>query len=130
LYVDDIENLRSRIAPVELIIAAFVLEYGDTACAVTSLKNLCLPDGKLVILLQDSGAQIPPVSPSPYTSLEKLAPFMRVKKADDVIDACQAAGFALLASRQIALESGKRFSVLAFKLQSTAGQARIGNVEE
>jgi hypothetical protein len=42
LYAQDIENIRSRIAPVELIIAALVLEYVDTACAVASLKNLGL----------------------------------------------------------------------------------------
>jgi hypothetical protein len=73
-----------------------------------------------VILLQDPAERIPPVSPSPYTSLERLAPFMSLKKAADVIGVCQAAGFALLTSRQIALESRKRFSVLTFRLRGAA----------
>jgi SAM-dependent methyltransferase len=120
LYADDIENLSSRIAPVELVVAALVLEYVDVASAVASLKNLCLPGGNLVILLQDPDERIPPVSPSPYTSLERLAPFMSLKKAGDIIGVCQAAGFALLTSRQIALKSGKRFSVLNFRLQGAA----------
>lgn len=120
VYADDIGNLRSKIAPVELIIAALILEYVDTASAINTMKNLCLPDGKLVILLQNPAEKIQPVSLSPYTSLGILAPFMRLKKAADVISSCQAAGFALLASHQIALESGKRFSILTFKFQSAA----------
>jgi hypothetical protein len=73
VHADDIENLKSEIAPVELITAALIPEYVDTASAINTRKNLCLPDRKLVILLQNPTENIQPVSPSLYTSLEILA---------------------------------------------------------
>lgn len=127
VYADDIGNLRSKIVPVELIVAALILEYVDMASAINTMKNLCVPDGKLVILLQNPAEKIQPVSPSPCTNLEILAPFMRLKKAGDVVSSCQAAGFALLASHQIALESGKRFSILTFKLDTSKNLAISGH---
>jgi SAM-dependent methyltransferase len=117
VYADDIESLRSAIAPVELIFAALIFEYVDTGRAINTMKNLCLPNGQLVILLQNPDETMQPVSPSPCSGLEILAPFIRLKKAGDVISSCQAAGFALSTSYQIALESGKCFSSLTFKLQ-------------
>ena len=114
MYEDHIETLRSSIAPVELIVAGLIVEYLDMERAINTMKTLCLPQGKLVILLQNPSETMPPVSPSPNDRLEILALFMRLRRACDVFSSCQAAGFTFLASRQIALDSGKAFSILTF----------------
>jgi len=57
----------------------------------------------------------------PFGFHKMLAPFMRLKTPGGGVATCQAAGFALLASHKIALESGKQFTVLTFRFQGVAG---------
>jgi SAM-dependent methyltransferase len=115
VYIGNIENIRYEIAPVELIFSGLIFEYVEVVSAINTMKNICLPNGRLFILLQNPDATVRPVSPSPYTSLKALASFMQLKKTGDVISASQNAGFTLLASNQITLASGKQFSILTFK---------------
>jgi hypothetical protein len=115
LYVRDIQEPVERIAPVDLIYAALVLEYVDPVPVLHNLKSICCPDGVLATVLQLPSDRTAPVSESPFASLKELAPAMRLLSPDTLTDCATASGFALQSSRKIALSSGKEFALQVFR---------------
>jgi hypothetical protein len=79
-----------------------------------SLQTLCAPDGALVVIVQATGQNVEKTSPSPYKSIQLLAPAMRLVDVDDVKQQAIAAGFSLESSRVVSLQSGKDFVILCF----------------
>jgi len=114
LYVADIQNAMPNIVPVGMIFAGLIFEYVDLRAAMQNLRRLCAPGGTLVALLQAPSAGEKAVSPSPYRSLQRLAPAMRLREAREVEGAAVEAGFALATRRSLTLPSGKSFVVLSF----------------
>jgi SAM-dependent methyltransferase len=114
LYVRDIQDPLERIAPVDLIYAALVLEYVEPEAVVRNLYSLCRPQGVLATVLQ-LPAPDSPVSESPYTSLQALAPAMHLVSAERLTACAAAAGFAPLSQGRITLSSGKAFALQAFR---------------
>jgi len=114
LYVADIQDTRLRIRPVELIFAGLIFEYVDLQLAMQNLRELCAPGGTLVTILQAPSAEVRVVSPSPYQSLQRLAPAMRLRAAREVEGAAVEAGFSLATTRSLTLPSGKSFIVMSF----------------
>jgi len=114
LHVADIQSMLPQIAPVDLIFAALILEYVDVPMTMRSFQNLCAPDGALVVILQAASPNVEKTSPSPYKSIQLLAPAMRPLDQGDVQERAVAAGFSLASSRVVSLRSGKDFVVLCF----------------
>jgi cyclopropane fatty-acyl-phospholipid synthase-like methyltransferase len=114
LHVADIQSMLPQIAPVDLIFAALILEYVDVPMTMRSFQKLCAPDGALVVILQAASPNVEKTSPSPYKSIQLLAPAMRLLEQGDVQERATAAGFSLASSRIVSLRSGKDFMVLRF----------------
>ena len=114
LHVADIQSMLPQIAPVDLIFAALILEYVDVPMTMRSFQNLCAPDGALVVILQAASPNVEKTSPSPYKSIQLLAPAMRLLDQGHVQERAIAAGFSLASSRVVSLRSGKDFVVLCF----------------
>jgi len=114
LHVADIQSMLPQIAPVDLIFAALILEYVDVPMTMRSFQKLCAPDGALVVILQSASPNVEKTSPSPYKSIQLLAPAMRLLDQGDVQERAIAAGFSLASSRVVSLRSGKDFVVLCF----------------
>ncbi len=123
LYVRDIQDPIERIAPVDFIYAALVLEYVEPGPVLRNFKVLCRPNGVLATVLQLSSHEAESISESPFASLKGLAPAMHLV-SPAVLAACAAeCGFAPLASRRIALSSGKAFALQVFRLDAPEGNA-------
>ena len=103
-----------NIMPMEMIFAGLIFEYVDLRAAMHNLRRLCAPGGMLVAVLQAPSAEAKAVSPSPYRSLQRLAPAMRLRDAREVKAAAAEAGFAPATTRSLTLPSGKSFVVLSF----------------
>src|SRR5262245_30986102 len=114
LHVADIQSMLPQIAPVDLIFAALILEYVDVPMTMRSFLKLCAPDGALVVILQSASPNVEKTSPSPYKSIQLLAPAMRLLDEGHVQERAIAAGFSLASSRVVSLRSGKDFVVLCF----------------
>ena len=114
LHVADIQSMLPQIAPVNLIFAALILEYVDVPMTMRSFLKLCAPDGALVVILQAASPNVEKTSPSPYKSIQLLAPAMRLLDQGHVQERAIAAGFSLASSRVVSLRSGKDFVVLCF----------------
>lgn len=114
LYVADIQGALPNIMPTELIFAGLIFEYVDLRATMHNLYRLCAPGGKLVAVLQAPSAEVKAVSPSPYRSLQRLAPAMQLRDARKVKRAAVEAGFASAMTRRLRLPSGKSFIVSSF----------------
>jgi SAM-dependent methyltransferase len=114
LYVADIQDALPNITPMEMIFAGLIFEYVDLSAAMHNLRRLCAPGGTLIAVLQAASSEANAVSPSPYRSLERLAPAMRLRNAREVKGAAAEAGFAPAMTRSLTLPSGKTFFVLSF----------------
>jgi trans-aconitate methyltransferase len=114
LYVADVQDALPNIMPVEMIFAGLIFEYVDLCVAMHNLRRLCAPRGTLVAVLQAPNAEAKAVSPSPYRSLQRLAPVMRLRDTREVENAAVEAGFAPATTKSLALPSGKSFIVMSF----------------
>ncbi len=120
LHVADIQAGLPPCAPVELIHAALVFEYVSLPDALANLARLCLPGGRLVVVLQRPSACVHEVSPSPYTSVQRLAPVMRLVPPEELRSHAAASGFALESEHTEVLVSGKEFVVQVHRCASDA----------
>jgi SAM-dependent methyltransferase len=123
LYVRDIQEPVDRIEPVDLIYAALVLEYVDPVPVLRNLKSLCRPNGILATVLQLPSDRAASISDSPFTSLQGLAPAMHLVSPEVLTGTARDAGFVPLASRRIALASGKEFVEQVFQRKTRDGGA-------
>ncbi len=115
LHAANIEDGRpTGCAPVDLVFAGLILEYVDLAAAATSFRALCRAGGVLVVILQKQSLEVPPVSSSPYSSLQSLERVMTLHDPEFVRSRLEAADFVLGSWRERALASGKRFTVMNF----------------
>ncbi|HYM70233.1 MAG TPA: class I SAM-dependent methyltransferase [bacterium] len=119
LYSGDIQTIDVIFEPVELIYAALVFEYVDLPSALARMRSLTTPDGVLGIILQLPSPTVSSVTPSPFPSLQLLAPIMRLVSPEKLRTLAEDVGFRLRSSRRIDLCSGKCFQVQAFRAQAT-----------
>jgi len=123
LYRVDVQSASFQIEPVDLIFAALLFEYVDVAATLAALKRHCRPGGTLATVVQlphrDRGA----ISPSPYESLNLLAPVIKLIAPADLCALATAAGFLVVDSEMIELASGKQFSLQVFQALTDDGMA-------
>jgi trans-aconitate methyltransferase len=116
LYTTDIQSSALIFHPVDLIYAALLFEYVDLAQTMSSLRHHCNTDGILAVMSQLPHETVTHVSPSPYTSLQRLAPGMRLVPQLELQRLARQVGFSLEHSRVISSPGGKRFCVDEFRL--------------
>jgi len=127
LHVADIQCESQLFRPVELIFAALVFEYVDLAASMRNLARHCERGGRLAALVQLPHATQGAVTPSPYSSLQRLGPVMKLVAPEMLVAHAAEAGFALEHSHEIDLPSGKLFGLHVFRL--TEGDAGHGRQE-
>lgn len=118
LHCADIANDMLDMEAVELVYAALVFEYVDVPSALRNIAKLCRTDGLLAVLLQLPKQGSDAVTPSPFTSLKELSSIMQLVSPDELSENAENAGFICLSQKTITLQSGKRFSLLLFRLIS------------
>jgi SAM-dependent methyltransferase len=117
LVVADIQSQAPLFDPVDLIYAALVLEYVDVPAALRTLRRHCRSTGLLATLTQLPNQSQGPVSPSPYKSLEKLRPAMRLVANEHLVCEAMRAGFSLHREQPkvVATPAGKQFALHTFQ---------------
>jgi SAM-dependent methyltransferase len=96
---------------VHLIFAALIFEYVDTRKALRNIAHSLVHAGKLVAALQMPSPDSPPVTLTPYKSLEALASVMKLIDPDEFDLACNENGLVRAGERLIPLEHGKKIWV-------------------
>ena len=117
LLTADIQASTPLFDPVDLIYVALVLEYVDLEQAMGTLHRHCKPDGILAVLSQLPHETLTHVSPSPYTSLQLLAPGMHLVSQEELTLQARQVGFSAEHSSTVVSRGGKQFSVDAFRLR-------------
>ncbi|MEZ4651033.1 MAG: class I SAM-dependent methyltransferase [Candidatus Eisenbacteria bacterium] len=115
LHVLDIDAETLTIEPVSLVFAGLLFEYVRPEVALRFAKSICRDGGVLAAVLQLplEGGSV--VSPSPFRSLEVLAPAIHLLPPEALEAAAQAEGFHLEISRTVELASGKSFALRVFR---------------
>jgi hypothetical protein len=122
LYVRDIQEPLEGIRPVQLIYAALVMEYVEPVAVLRNLRSLCDPNAILATVLQLPSSHSPPISNSPFPSLNELARGMHLVAPEALAASASQAGLALRATRQIGLSSGKEFVLQVYQRCLTAAR--------
>jgi hypothetical protein len=121
LYVRDIQEPLGAIKPVQLIYAALVMEYVEPVAALRNLGALCDPDAILATVLQ-LPAHAPLIADSPFSRLQQLAPAIHLVAPEQLAAEAEAQGFALQATRQLSLSSGKAFALQLYRYRVTTAR--------
>jgi trans-aconitate methyltransferase len=116
LHLADIQSSAPLFEPADLIYIALVLEYVDLPRTLGALRRHCKPGGALAALSQLPHETMTEVSPSPYASLESLAPGMRLVSAEELQQLAKQVGFSPRRSRVVLSSGGKSFRVDEFRL--------------
>ncbi len=105
----DIASGQCQFEPVDFIFAALVIEFAGVPSALASLRRSLQPGGVAAAILQCPHASIGAISPSPFASLAKLAPILRLIPPEQFQQDAEQAGLVVRASSQHVLASGKAF---------------------
>jgi len=98
----------------DLVHAALVLEYVDWRRLVPQLAAALRAGGTLSVVLQLPSEQAPAVTPTPFTSLQRLEEMFRFVDPDELERTAAGAGLDLARRRAEPLPSGKTFAVRYF----------------
>lgn len=109
--VADFADPAFRIEPVALVFAGLVFEYVHVGRALARVESILVPGGVLVAVLQRPSPDSPSVTPTPYRSLERLAPIMNLVDPGTFSASCTALGLAETERRDVPLRKGKAFFV-------------------
>ena len=107
----DFTSPDFRIEQVSLIFAGLVFEYVNLQDALLNINRFLAPEGALVVVLQLPSSDSAPVTTTPYKSLERLAPVMRLVSPGEFADACVLAGLREMKTETVPLKKGKAFYV-------------------
>lgn len=118
LHVADIQTASSLFEPVDLLYVALVLEYVDLDRTLSTLWQHCKNNGVLAVVSQLPHETMTEVSPSPYTTLTRLAPVMHLVSPQELQLRAEHAGFCREHSSTILSPGGKSFSVDTFRRHS------------
>jgi hypothetical protein len=88
-----------------------------------NLMAICRPQGILATVLQLPSERTATLSDSPFASLQGLPPAMRLVAPGVLTGTAVDAGFTAVASRRIALDSGKEFVAQVFQRSASKRSA-------
>ncbi len=125
LIVGDVERDEIAFRAVDLVYAALVLEYVDVLVVLGRIRAWLTAGGVLGTVVQLPADDSPPVTPSPFTSLNSLASSMRLVAPDDLDRLATALGYARVGRRQEHAAGGKRFEVQTFRTRARGVSSAI-----
>jgi len=111
----DLSDAKFEPEAFDLVHGALVFEYVTWAPLVRNIARTLMRGGVLSVVLQFPSTSIPPVTATPFTSLQSLESLFHFVEPDALIEATADAGLALVFRRTEPLPSGKAFEVLRFK---------------
>ena len=111
----DILSSSFSFQPVDLILAGLIFEYVDYNSALANISKVINPAGRLIVVLQLPSRAIPEISPSKYTSLNKLSGIFNFVPLIDFQEAAKLHQFEIIESKQTTLKSGKSFQEMIFQ---------------
>jgi len=115
LICQDFLTLQYKLEPVDFVHAGLVFEYVDLARGLSSIVRFIKWDGHLSVVLQLPSDTIAAVSPTPYTSLNKLEESFRFVLPEEFEVVASSFGMLPLVSEHLTLNSGKSFHEFLFK---------------
>jgi ubiquinone/menaquinone biosynthesis C-methylase UbiE len=116
MHCADVQTTALSFEPVDLIYAALLFEYVDAPAALGTMRRFCRRGGTLATILQLPHSEKDAISPSPFTSLQRLSPLMRLVDPADLSRHAAGAGFIPDApAERLVLPSGKRFHLQTFE---------------
>jgi len=114
LHVADLERTELHLEPVDLVFAALVFEYVDAGPALARINEWLGPHGALTTVLQLASADAAEITPSPFTSLARLAPRLRLVSPERLAQLAARGGLRALDARTVTATGGKHFAVQSF----------------
>jgi predicted TPR repeat methyltransferase len=114
LHVADLECTELTLEPVDLVFAALVLEYVEPGAVLERIAAWLAPHGTLTTVLQLPSADVAEITPSPFTSLARLAPRLRLLSPERLAQLAARRGLRAVGARTVAATGGKRFVVQSF----------------
>jgi SAM-dependent methyltransferase len=93
----------------DLVHGALIFEYIDPELILPQIAAALKETGVMSVVLQLPGNNLPPVSQTPYKSLEKLAPIMKLIDRETFTDLAFRSGLNEQRGEIITLQSGKEF---------------------
>jgi len=111
----DIQTTALPAMAIDLVHAGLVLEYVDVPCIIPKIAAMVVPGGTLHAVLQLPSNNMPSVSTTRFTSLQRLTPSMRLVSPDDLIKLALGANLGLQGKEIVQSSAGKMFAVLTFE---------------
>ena len=110
----DLEKCDLENGYYSLVFAGLIFEYVDPEILLQKITTWLHEKGTLVVVLQLSGPENQTVSASPYKSLQRLIPLMKLIPPDTFNAMAGHAGLKRLKEKTIDLESKKSFYVASY----------------
>lgn len=114
LHVADVERAELLFEPVDLVFAALLFEYVDPGRLLARIRAWLAPDGTLTTVLQMPSDDVREITPSPFATLERLAPRLRLVAPERLAELAARYGYRALESETATASGGKRFAVQSF----------------
>jgi SAM-dependent methyltransferase len=108
----DLRRFSLPHASFDLVHAALLLEYLDPQATVTELASWLAPGaGLMSVVLQLPSSKSAPVSETPYRSLQRLAPLLRLVPPEELDRVARAASLVRVRATRLELPRDKGFWV-------------------
>jgi SAM-dependent methyltransferase len=114
LVVADLQTDEMAIESVDFVYAALVFEYMDLPATFRSIRSLLRRGGVVGTVVQLPTSGLDAVTPSAYSSVQLLAPSMRLVSPEELRDCARAHDGKELTSYSVASPVGKQFQVQVF----------------
>jgi ubiquinone/menaquinone biosynthesis C-methylase UbiE len=114
LFVGDIQTDDFDFSPVDLVFAGLLFEYVDIDIALTKIRPLLNPTGRLISVVQLPSNAIPEITPSPFTSNQTLSSVMHIVPPELLESKAFAYGFKQTGKHVEESMGGKQFIVQTF----------------
>ena len=129
LYCTDIEDLTFVRHSFDLIVASLFFEYVIPARVLPKLAQWLRPGGQLAVTLQLPSPGNEPVTPTPFRSLRRLTPIMKLIPPEQIKNICLRLGLNCTNEAEIELPTGKTFYCAYFRrddgpIDETRGSAQ------
>jgi SAM-dependent methyltransferase len=115
LLCRDFLTLGDDLEPVDFVYAGLVFEYVDHREGLSAITRFLKPDGHLSVVLQLPNDSMNAVTPTPYTTLNKLEGLLNFVPPRDLEFAAHAFGLRVRESNAITLPTGKSFHEFLFR---------------
>jgi hypothetical protein len=114
LHVADLERTELTLEPVDLVFAALLFEHVEPGEVLERIVAWLAPHGTLTTVLQLPSEHAAEITPSPFPSLMRLSPRLRLVAPERLAELAARSGLHALDERTVAATGGKRFAVQSF----------------